>query len=268
VWVWRPRDFDPSDLDFGAVPNLFEVGIGGASRQVVGVGAKDGTYYLLDRDGVNPITARVEPYWRTNVVAGGSDGGIIGSAAVGGGQIFFGTAIGEGISSFQLPAAWALRASDGAVTWSNRKAAPSFGPTTAVPDVTFRGVISNNLLAHATDTGDLLATFSLGGPVSSGAAVIDGEVFVGAGTGAREGSPGDQAYQASLIPSYITALCLGDASDCPTQLCDDGNPCTYDAYDAAGTCHSEAFPDGLPCKVNGQTGICQTGTCQVPHATT
>ncbi len=95
--------------------------------------------------------------------------------------------------------------------------------------------------------------------------MVDGEVFVGAGTGAREGGPGDQAYQNSLIPSYITALCLPDSSDCPTQPCDDGNPCTYDFYDA-GACRSEAALDGLPCKVNAQSGACQAGACQVPPA--
>ena len=55
-----------------------------AVRDVVGIGGKDGTYYLLDRDGMNPLTGRIEPYWQTNVVPGGSQGGIIASAAVDG----------------------------------------------------------------------------------------------------------------------------------------------------------------------------------------
>ena len=64
AWSWRPREVDPDDLDFGAVPNLFEAEIGGAVRDVVGVGGKDGTYYVLDRDGTNEITDAIEPYWR------------------------------------------------------------------------------------------------------------------------------------------------------------------------------------------------------------
>src|SRR5690606_29734657 len=81
-WVWRPRDVDNDDLGFGGVPNLFRVEIGGEMRDVVGVGMKDGHYYLLDRDGTNEITGRVEPYWKTRVVTGGAIGGIISSAAV------------------------------------------------------------------------------------------------------------------------------------------------------------------------------------------
>ena len=86
AWSWRPRAVDPDDLDFGAVPNLFEAEIGGALRDVVGVGGKDGTYYALDRDGVNEITDKIEPYWQTNVVPGGPIGGIIGAASVGEGM--------------------------------------------------------------------------------------------------------------------------------------------------------------------------------------
>ncbi len=61
---------------------------------MVGVGVKDGTYYLLDRDGVNESTGVVEPYWQTKVVPGGAIGGIIASAAVGEGKVLFSTAIG------------------------------------------------------------------------------------------------------------------------------------------------------------------------------
>ena len=39
AWSWRPRQDDPDDLDFGAVPNLLTE-IGGAVRDVVGVGGR------------------------------------------------------------------------------------------------------------------------------------------------------------------------------------------------------------------------------------
>src|SRR5262249_2960498 len=61
AWVWRPREVDNDDLAFGGVPNLFEIELAGKTRQVVGVGNKDGTYYVLDRDGVNQLTGRIEP---------------------------------------------------------------------------------------------------------------------------------------------------------------------------------------------------------------
>ena len=262
VWVWRPRDVDPLDLDFGAVPNLFDIEIGGATRAVVGVGGKDGTYYLLDRDGVNELTGRLEPYWQRKTVPGGKIGGIIASAAVGNGEIFFGTAIGTDIQMFQEPAAWALHATDGSVRWSKR-VVPSFGPTTAVPGVVFHGVVVGNLVAHDADDGTILAQFPLDGPASSGAAIVDGEIFVGAGTGARGGSPAEQAFKQSTVPSYISALCLPDSSDCPDALCDDGNVCTFDFHAAGGACSSEAAPDGIVCTTSGaRPGICQNGQCR------
>ena len=37
------------DLDFGSTPNLFSVSINGVVHSAVGLGSKDGYYYILDR---------------------------------------------------------------------------------------------------------------------------------------------------------------------------------------------------------------------------
>ncbi len=263
VWSWRPREVDNFDLAFGGVPNLFEVVIGGVKREVVGVGNKDGTYYLLDRDGINEITGRIEPYWQARVVPGGPIGGIIASASVGEGRIFFSTAIGASLGAPQLPAAWALEAANGAVAWSNPDATPSFAPTTATPGVVFMGSLVGDLVAYHAQTGEALFRARMDGPVASGAAILEGEVFVGAGVGARDQppGPGNRAYQQSLVPSRISALCLSDAPDCPSSLCDDGDVCTYDFHGANG-CQSEPAPDGIPCKVSETAdGVCREGVC-------
>lgn len=267
AWTWRPREIDNEDLAFGACPNLFEAEIGGVLREVVGVGNKDGTYYLLDRDGINELSGRIEPYWHTNVVPGGPIGGIIASAAVGDGAVFFSTAIGFGIDAPQRPAAWALDARDGAVKWSNRMAPPSFGPTTAIPGVAFMGGLLGFLggvQAYDASTGAMLHRVFLDGPVSSAVAVIDGEIFVGEGTGARGGSPAEAAFLSSIIPSHVTAYCLADASDCPVELCDDGQRCTYDFHTDSG-CRSEPAPDGITCDFDGvegePDGVCEAGVC-------
>ncbi len=267
-WSWRPREIDTADLDLAGVPNLFATVLGGASRDVIGVGGKDGTYHLLDRDGVNVNSGRIEPYWSTNVVPGGPAGGIIGSAAIGNGQVFFSTAVGsDDVTQFQQPSAWDLLAGDGSIVWSNRRNAPSFAPTTATPSVVFMGGVFGQMVAHGADTGAILSTFSVGGPLASAAVILDGEVFVGAGTGERGAPLSDAAYIASLTPSYVNALCLPDSPDCPGQLCDDGNPCTYDFSDG-GVCRSEPGPDTIPCQTNGQAGMCQAGTCvALPAAT-
>jgi len=264
AWTWQPRAVDNNDFDFGSVPNLFEIEIGGVMREVVGAGGKDGTYYVLDRDGVNELTGRIEPYWQTNVVPGGPIGGIIASAAVGDGQVLFSTAVGVSLSSPQKPAAWGLRATDGTVTWSNRQAAPSYGPTTAVPTVAFMGSIFGGLVARDADTGDQLHVFPPAGPMASPATVLDGELFFGAGIGERGGDPNRDAYKTSVVPSPVSAYCLPDAPDCPAQHCDDADVCTYDFYGSDGACQSEPAPDGIPCPtLDSTTAHCVHGQCQM-----
>jgi len=263
VWVWRPREVDNADLSWGALPNLFEVEIGGARREVLGIGNKDGTYYVLDRDGTNEITGRIEPYWQKKVVPGGSIGGIIASAAVGDGKVLFSTAVGLTLSNPQKPAAWGLQQSDGAVLWSNRQAVASYGPTTATSTVVFMGNLFNGLFARDADTGEQLRAFPPNQPLASPATVLDGEIFFGAGIGERGGNPNRDAYKSSLAPSIVSAYCLPDAPDCPAQLCDDGDVCTYDFYGPSG-CQSEPAPDDLPCpELNSLNGRCAAGQCQM-----
>jgi polyvinyl alcohol dehydrogenase (cytochrome) len=260
AWVWRPREVDNNDLAFGGVPNLFAIDIGGAERDVVGVGNKDGTYYVLDRNGTNELTGRVEPYWQRKVVAGGPIGGIIASAAVGEGKILFSTAVGVSLNNPQRPAAWGLHAADGTVLWSNANAPPSYGPTTAIPGVAFMGSIFPGLFAYDSNTGELLHTFPPATIVASAATVIDGEIFVGSGIGERGSNV--QAAEQSFIPNPVRAYCLADAPDCPSSACDDGNPCTHDFHVAEG-CESEPALDTLPCVVEAQLGQCRAGTCAI-----
>jgi polyvinyl alcohol dehydrogenase (cytochrome) len=87
VWVFRPRESDPNkcDFDFGASPNLITYG----EHRAVGIGGKDGTYYLLDRSTGKEL-------WATRVVFGGGEGGFFGGAAVDGKRIFSATAFGDG----------------------------------------------------------------------------------------------------------------------------------------------------------------------------
>src|SRR6185369_1299602 len=127
AWHWKPRAIDPDDLDFGATPNLFSIKAGHRRHDVLGVGGKDGTYYTLDRTGVNAVSGvrwddadpSALPYWRRNVVPGGSAGGIIGTAAVdeAARRIFFSTAPGsdEDLLTPQRPTVHALDADDGSI---------------------------------------------------------------------------------------------------------------------------------------------------------
>jgi len=262
AWRWRPREVDNDDLAIGAVPNLFETEIAGEAREVVGIGVKDGTYYLLDRDGVNELTGAIEPYWQTNTVPGGDFGGIIASASVGADKVFFSTAIGTDITNPQKPSAWALDARTGGVVWTNAEALPSYAPTSAIPGVVFMGSIGGAVFVYDSDTGKLLNRLSGVGPMSSPAVVVGNRVFFGSGTGARGGSPAAIAFQTSLIPSPISAFCVSGSEGCPEQgTCNDGNQCTTDVRDMGGACVNEALEDGTECAVGVLPGECRQGIC-------
>lgn len=262
AWRWRPREVDNDDLAFGGVPNLFRIEIGGAMRDVVGVGGKDGFYYVLDRDGTNEITGTVEPYWSTQVVPGGDIGGIIASAAVGEGRVYFSTAIGTDLASPQRPAAWSLDTTTGSVAWSVPEAIASFAPTSAVPGVTFMGSIGGTIFGFDTATGAELVRLGVGGPASSPAVVVDGRLFVGAGTGARGGSPAAIAFQTSLIPNVISAFCVAGSPGCPEGgSCDDGNPCTNDDRDESERCANTPIANDTVCELGVFAGVCTDGVC-------
>ena len=263
AWRWRPREVDPADLSFGAVPNLFTIEFGGATREVVGVGNKDGTYYLLDRDGVNQVTGKVEPYWSKRVVPGGSIGGILASASVGEGKVMINTAIGTDIAAPQRPAASALQQSDGEFVWANMEAEPSYSAASGLPGVVFMGSLSGSLYAYDSDTGEKLVGLSTGSTLGSSATVVDGQVMVGAGTGERGGNPLRIEYTVSLLPSTVNAFCVAGSADCPAEEnCDDGNACTVDRRDGTNCARSPA-PDGTGCTVGTLSGACVSGRCDL-----
>ena len=230
AWHWKPRPVDPDDLDFGGAPNLFSIKVGGHRRDVVGVGGKDGTYYVLDRAGVNGVTGtRWDgpdpsglPYWRTNVVPGGSAGGIIGAAAVDrvARRIYFSTAPGSDADLFnpQRPTVHALDADTGAIVWQNTaepNADASFAPTSAIPGVVFAGKdVGGALRAYDAATGAELASVPVGVTLASAPAVSHGIVIVGSGSGSRGPDPTDPAEIEATLPVDITAFCVAGTRGC------------------------------------------------------
>lgn len=232
VWRWRPREVDNADLAFGAAPNLFRFRIDDVLRDVVGIGNKDGSYTLLDRDGVNARNGvawddpdpSALPYWRTQVVAGGPAGGVIATAAVdeGSGRVYFSTAPGSfsGVLTPQRPTMHALDASTGAVLWQNTaegNADASFAPTTAIPGVAFTGsVIGGFLRAYDATNGIRRARIPNGSAVAGPAVAIDGLVLVGAGVGRRSNDPSDPGNITSRIPEPLRAYCVPGTRACLT----------------------------------------------------
>jgi len=261
AWVWQPRQVDAEDLAFGAVPNLFQIEFAGEVRQVVGVGNKDGNYYVFDRDGVNQITGRVEPYWARQVVAGGAIGGVIASAAVGEGKVMFSTAVGLDLDDPQLPAAWGLDAASGEIVWGSSDGGPSYSPTSAVPGVVFMGSLGGILYGYDSDSGASLVRLNARGPLGSAPSVVAGSLYVGAGTGERGGNPTRISYVVSLVPSPVNAFCVAGVDGCPeSESCDDGSACTIDTPSSNG-CASRPAESGTACAIGDLSGQCDAGKC-------
>jgi polyvinyl alcohol dehydrogenase (cytochrome) len=200
-WVFRPRTTDVCDLDFGATPNLIEYD----DRRYVGIGGKDGTYYLMPSGADDPTN---QPVWQTNVVFGGTSGGFIGTPAFDGKHIFGGTGLGElgstpcepsnpRDSQLQDPSFHALAIEDGSVAWELSKAY-SFGATTIANDVVFNGVgsvIPDALNAYGASDGATLLALSQPGAVNSSATIWGDMIFFGTGN-SFDGQGGSvQAYK-------------------------------------------------------------------------
>jgi polyvinyl alcohol dehydrogenase (cytochrome) len=234
AWHWKPRPVDPDDLDFGAAPNLFSIRLGRHRRDVLGLGGKDGTYYVLDRTGVNVATGirwddpdpSELPYWRTKVVPGGGAGGIIATAAVDAvaRRVYFSTAPGsdDDLLDPQRPTVHALDADDGAIVWQNTtepNADASFAPTSAIPGVVFAGKdVGGALRAYDAATGAKLGSFPVGATLASAPAIVDGLVIVGSGAGARGSDPTDPADIEATLPVDITAFCVPGTRGCGGSL--------------------------------------------------
>ena len=246
AWYWQPYAVDNADLDFGAVPNLFTIDVDGTPRDVIGVGQKNGTYYVIDRDGVNAVTGvrwddadpSALPYWRTNVVPGGGEGGIIATAAVdeAARRIYFSTAPGDDLAHPQRPTVHALDADSGAIAWENTaepNADASYAPTSAIPGVVFVGkVLGGALRTYDAATGALLGKVTVGFTLASAPAVMDGTAILGAGTGERSDDPSDPSDIASRAPQNVTALCAPGTTGCdpaPNDDCGEGGSAPADA---------------------------------------
>ncbi len=181
-WFHQPRSYDPYDTDFGATPLLFDR----EGEKYVGIGGKDGYFYVLDRHpGCAPGEFRI-PEWKTRVVGGGLGGGFIGSSATDGETIWGGTALFDAPPSpnpqVQPPFMHAFDAASGEIVWQQVVTGPTFAATTAVPGVVFIGSIDHSFMAVDARTGQVLFAFASPATISSGAAISDGEVFVGTGT--------------------------------------------------------------------------------------
>jgi len=236
AWRWRPREVDNDDFAFGATPNLFTVRRKGKRVDVVGIGGKDGRYYVLDRDGVHedtglgfdPADPLALPYWVRQLVPGGSQGGVIGTPAVDSKarRIYLATAPGLDVFTPQQPTVHALDLDTGEPLWTfgseDDPKRPAFAPVSATRDLVFTGSVPFPFLHvfHAR-TGALLAELNLDpenplfSAIASGVAVVDGTLLVGTGIGAF--GEGETADATARMPGSLVALCVPRSKGCPKE---------------------------------------------------
>jgi len=198
-----------ADDDFGAAVQLFDI----ADRLVAGAGGKDGWYYAID-------AATGAEVWKTHVGQAGhlgedfAVGGIIGSPAVGeaGGKpaLFVTTAIS---TPFDDPPAddpgrmlslHALDAATGAVLWRQPLTRQTYGhPTYTNGIVLVPSTAGLSVQAFHADTGaPLWSSPPLNGAPSSGVAVTEDAIYLGAGTRQSDAGfklTGDDSVVAALV---------------------------------------------------------------------
>ena len=185
AWHYEPRLVDSRDMDFGATPTVFRLG----HRDVVGVGGKDGVYYLFGAAGPKGSDPANPPIWSTKLSLGGSLGGFFNSVTDGK-RIYLSSALGEASDTFTVHEdalryrEFALDARNGNVLWRQAAGPPNFGQNSLSPGIYWTGGLDHLLHAWDAATGSPMWTFPVGGAVSSAPAISDGQLFVGTGTGA------------------------------------------------------------------------------------
>lgn len=163
--VFSPDNPAGPDLDFGASPNLF-TGPGG--KKLVGEGQKSGTYWALSR-------ATMRPVWHTSVGPGSPVGGMLGSTAFDGTNVY-----GANTVSGQV---FAL-GRDGGSSWQSiDTGALHWGPTAVANGVVYTVDPAGFLTARNPATGAILAKMPLGGPSFGGVSAAGHAVYVAVGTG-------------------------------------------------------------------------------------
>jgi len=202
-WAYRPRAGDTCDFDFGASANVIDLG----GNSWLGVGGKDGTYYILNRLTKN---RGGELVWRSNVVFGGYSGGFIGSTAFDGQRVYGGTAFGElgnpnGVcdpsdprdTAQQQPTMHAFDPVARSVPWEqNGGASSAASAVSGSPAVVFNGTLfPPSLRAFDAATGTPLQSFTFPGSVNSSPAIVGGLLVVGSGNSFNGSGSAVNAYK-------------------------------------------------------------------------
>lgn len=171
-WVSQPHAPNLDDLDFAGTPNLFTRD----GRDVVGLGNKDGTYYVVDRE-TGATVGSVHAVDPGIPRPGGnfSTGGFIGPTAVAGGMVVGGTAVGP------APFLHGVDVGGLRVAWQSQEPSATYGGTSIANGVAFVGGTDFTLRAVSARTGETLWSHPMKGAVSGGAVITRDHLYAVAG---------------------------------------------------------------------------------------
>jgi len=171
VWSYQPHTKgNDQDWDFAGAPNLFRIG----DRAVVGLGNKDGRYYVVDR-------ATGEHVWDAEAqrqVADGDGfafGGFIGATAVSGGVVAGATAIGD------CPCVHAFDAATGRLRWQNPEPSGTYASAGATSDLLFMTSVDQTIRAFRLGDGSIAWSSPTRAISASGPAIAGRDIYIGVG---------------------------------------------------------------------------------------
>jgi polyvinyl alcohol dehydrogenase (cytochrome) len=180
-----------TDADFGASPNLFESSSG---QKLVGMGAKDGNYYALDRPSLDLA-------WRTSIGPGSAIGGFLGSTAFDGTRIYGSDALTSQVSAIDR---------DGAISWSSSDGGSlDFSPLTVANGVLYTANQAGFLTARDAQTGTTLTRLQLGGPTFGGISATGRALYAAVGIGPPPQPGPQQAGSGSIVAFGDTSVSGG-----------------------------------------------------------
>ncbi len=203
-WSFQPRPFNGEDWDFAGAPNLFDIG----DRPVAGLGNKDGSYYVVDRES-GELVWQAEAVPPAATGTGFAFGGFIGATAVGpdaDGRLVVagGTAVGD------CPCQHGLDAATGEILWQSDEAGGTYGASGAAGGAVFASGIDQTLRAFDLADGEVLWERPLRGISASGPAIAGDLVAIGVGF--REPGSGDP------VPGGVHAFrVLAEGETAPTS---------------------------------------------------
>lgn len=192
-WSYQPRtEMNSQDWDFAGAPNLFTIG----DRPVVGLGNKDGHYYVVDRT-TGDLVWKAEAVRQVADEDGFAFGGFIGATSVANdseGRLIVGggTAVGD------CPCEHAFDAATGEPLWQSSDPTGTYGASASAGGVLFTAGIDQTLRGFDLATGDVAWEHILPSISASGPAIAGDLLAIGVGF--RE--PGDQGSPSGGVQAF------------------------------------------------------------------